>query len=213
MTLEASAVEALFTKPDGSYEFARWGRPIAPVAFGIDDDSLTALKDGIAQTVAITGGTLAETDPELGANFMWFFCSSWDELLAVPNLEKLLPNLEALVGKLTASRANQYRSFSFENDGAIQLCVVLLRMDTQMADLPIQTLATGQTLRSLLLWSETAFKDSSPIGVLDNGICIVKPEYAALVRAAYHEMMPPSTEDPVHALRLSARAGQLLKDD
>ncbi len=54
----------LFTDPDGSYRFARWGRPVVPVVFGVDDDTLTHLKDAIARTVAITGGRLEETDPE-----------------------------------------------------------------------------------------------------------------------------------------------------
>ena len=28
-------VEALFTRADGAYLFARWGRPIVPVVFGV----------------------------------------------------------------------------------------------------------------------------------------------------------------------------------
>ena len=70
----------LFTASDTTYRFARWGRPIAPVVFGVGDESLPHLKDAISMTVGITGGPLAETDPELGANFMWFFCREWDEL-------------------------------------------------------------------------------------------------------------------------------------
>jgi len=30
-------IEALFTRADGSYLFARWGRRIVPVAFGTDE--------------------------------------------------------------------------------------------------------------------------------------------------------------------------------
>lgn len=33
-------VEQLFTRADGAYVFARWGRPIVPVIFGVDDASL-----------------------------------------------------------------------------------------------------------------------------------------------------------------------------
>ena len=35
-------VEALFTRGDGSYLFARWGRPIVPVVFGVAEESLMA---------------------------------------------------------------------------------------------------------------------------------------------------------------------------
>jgi len=64
MQIDAPFVENLFAHSDG-YRFARWGRPIAPVVFGVDDATLNVMKDAIAQTVAVTGGALAETDPEL----------------------------------------------------------------------------------------------------------------------------------------------------
>lgn len=203
----------LFRNATGDYRFARWGRAIVPVVFGVDDTTLTHLKDGIAQTVAITGGTLDETDPELGANFMWFFCSGWDELLAVPNLERLFPDFAAIIATLKQQNANQYRSFSFDKDGAIKLVIVLLRMDASLSAMPIQTLATSETLQSLLVWGEGAFATTSPIATIkENGLCIVKPEFAALVRAAYDPLMPASADDASHALRLGARAQVLLKD-
>ena len=40
----AEAVEQLFKRKDGSYKFARWGRPIAPVVFGVDDTTLGYLR-------------------------------------------------------------------------------------------------------------------------------------------------------------------------
>jgi hypothetical protein len=30
-------IAALFTRESGDYLFARWGRPIVPVVFGVDD--------------------------------------------------------------------------------------------------------------------------------------------------------------------------------
>ncbi len=36
MTMTAEQIEILFTRRDGQFSFARWGRPIAPVAFGIE---------------------------------------------------------------------------------------------------------------------------------------------------------------------------------
>lgn len=211
--LSVDGVERLFTRHNGEYKFARWGRPIAPVVFGVDDETLTHLKSAIAQTVAVTGGTLAETDPELGANFMWFFCTEWDELAQVPDLEKLVPNLHDLVGNLSRKDANEHRMFIFDADGAIKMCLLFLRMKGETADVPVQILGTGETLQSLLLWSEDAFSAQSPIAVIkENGICIVKPNFASLVRAAYDPIMPSSATDVSHALRLHPRVEKLYRD-
>jgi len=210
--MDAEQVSALFTRADGSYHFARWGRPIVPVVFGVDDETLTHLKDAIAQTVAVTGGVLAETDPELGANFMWFFCTNWDELRAVPNLEKLFSGFDSTIDRLQKNGANQYRRFIYDDAGGIQLCVVLLRMEGVLAEMSIQTLATSETLQSLLVWGESAFADESPIAVVPtNGICVVKPQFATIVRAAYAETMPVAASEASHALRLAARATVLME--
>jgi hypothetical protein len=211
--LSVDAVTDLFTRKDGGYKFARWGRPIAPVVFGVDDETLLHLKDAIAQTVAITGGTLAETDPELGANFMWFFCTEWDEVASVPDLEKLVPNLQDLVDSLNQKEVNEHRMFIYDSDGAIKMCLLFLRMKGEVANIPVRTLATGETLQSLLVWGEEAFKSESPIAVIkENGICIVKPNYAALVRAAYDPTLPVSAVDISHAMRLHPRVEKLYQD-
>ena len=207
------AIEQLFKRKDGSYKFARWGRPIAPVVFGVDDDTLGYLKDAIAQTVAVTGGTLAETDPELGANFMWFFCTEWDEVASVPDLDKLVPDLENLIVSLKQKDVSEHRMFIFDNDGTIKMCLLFLRMKGDISDIPVQVLATGETLQSLLVWAEDAFSSQSPIAVVkENGICIVKPDFAALVRAAYDPLMPSSAIDASHALRLHPRVEKLYRD-
>lgn len=207
------AIEKLFTRKDGSYGFARWGRQIAPVVFGVDDDTLGYLKEAIAQTVAVTGGTLAETDPELGANFMWFFCTEWDEVAVVPDLGKLVPDLPALVDRLKQKNVNEHRMFIFDKDGSIKMCLLFLRMKGAIADMTVQALGTGETLQSLLTWGEEAFSNQSPIAVLkENGICIVKPEFASLVRGAYDPVMPPVATDASHALRLHPRADKLYRD-
>jgi hypothetical protein len=203
----------LFTAPDQTYHFARWGRPLAPVVFGVGDESLPHLKEAIAMTVGITGAPLAETDPELGANFMWFFCREWDEMFEVPNLDKLMPNFERTIAALKDQNASRYRTFGFDKDGAVQLCVVLIRVDAATEALSLQTLGTSETLQSLLTFSENAFDTESPIATIKaNNLCIVKPEYAAVVRAAYDPALPSASEDPAHALRVSARAMKLLAD-
>jgi len=203
----------LFTSPDQRYHFARWGRPIAPVVFGVGDENLPHLKDAIAMTVGISGGMLVDTDPELGANFMWFFCRDWDEMLVIPDLDKLIPNFVNLITELQEKNATRYRSFGFEKNGAIQLCVVLIRVDAATERMSLQTLGTSETFQSLLTFGENAFDVHSPIATIKvNNLCIVKPEYAAVVRAAYDPALPAASIDPAHALRLSARAMKLLAD-
>jgi hypothetical protein len=203
----------LFTSPDQRYHFARWGRPIAPVVFGVGDENLPHLKDAIAMTVGISGGMLVDTDPELGANFMWFFCRDWDEMLVIPDLDKLIPNFVNLITELQEKNATRYRSFGFEKNGAIQLCVVLIRVDAATERMSLQTLGTSETFQSLLTFGENAFDVHSPIATIKvNNLCIVKPEYAAVVRAAYDPALPAASNDPAHALRVSARAMKLLAD-
>jgi len=212
-SLGADRVEALFRADDGSYRFSRWGRPIAPVVFGVDDETLGHLKDAMALVVGIANMTFVETDPELGANLMMFFCQDWDELDMVPNLDQLLPDFDILKNSLKRTGATQYRTFSFDENGAIKVCIVLLRYDDYMAETPIQTLGVGQMTQCILLWGDHAFDEDSPIAIIpQNGLCIVKPAYAAVIHAAYDPAMPPSATDPSHAMRLAARASQLLQD-
>ncbi len=45
--MKAVEIETLFTRGDGSFAFARWGRAICPVVFGVDDATL-AKADAIA---------------------------------------------------------------------------------------------------------------------------------------------------------------------
>ena len=56
----------------GSIFFARWGRPIAPVVFGVEDETLVTLKTAIQSMVVLANHELVETDPELGSNAMFF---------------------------------------------------------------------------------------------------------------------------------------------
>ena len=89
-------VEALFTRSSGEYLFARWGRPIAPVVFGVEEATLQVVKGALEAVVALAGHQLAETDPELGSNLMVFFFREWKELTEVPHMEQLVPDLGPL---------------------------------------------------------------------------------------------------------------------
>jgi hypothetical protein len=202
-------IEAMFTRADGTYAFARWGRPIAPVVFGVDDVTLGVIKGAVEAVTRLAGHDLAETDPELGANLMMFFVRDWAELGEVPGLDRLIPDLGPLLARLQAGDANQYRIFRFDAAGAIRAVFVFLRMDAALADMPAQTLALGQVVQAALLWSETAFRTRSPLAVIpDSGTVILRPDIAGLIRAAYDPVMPAAARDASHALRLAARMGR-----
>ena len=208
MGVTPDQVEACFTRSDGSYFFARWGRPIASIVFGVQDQTLNVVKDAIEAIVALAGHDMAETDPDIGANLMVFFLRDWQELAAVPKLDQLLPELPDLLSRLTATKANQYRLFRFDARGGIRACFVFLRMDAEMQNQPADILALGQMVNAILCWGEAAFASSSPLARLpDGGAVVLKPDIASLIRAAYDPAMPVAATDRGHALRLFARIG------
>lgn len=208
MKMEPEQVAALFTRADDTYLCARWGRPIVPVVFGVDDATLAVFKGAIEAVVTLAGHQMDETDMELGANLMVFFCRDWDEMPEVPHLDKLVPDLGPLVVKLKAADANQYRIFRFDEDGAIRAAFVFLRMDANLEQVSADTLALSQAVQTILLWSDMAFREGSPLAVV-NDQTVLRPEIAAVIRAAYDPVMPVVAHDPAHALRLSARMGAL----
>lgn len=200
------AVEALFTRNDGSYAFARWGRPIAPIVFGVQDQTLSTVKGAIEAVATLAGAQMAETDPELGSNLMFFFFREWDELLGVPDLDRLIPDLKALVGRLSAADAAQYRAFRFDDAGAIQAAFVFVRMSGEMAKQSADAVALAQAVQVILMWGDRAFAETSPLAILpDSGATVLRPEIAAVIAAAYDRMMPAFADDASHALRLFAR--------
>lgn len=204
--ISSEDVEALFTRADGSYLFARWGRPIVPVVFGTDDRTLEIVKGAVEAVVMMAGHQMAETDPELGSNCMFFFFRDWDELTEVPDLDKLVPDLAPLVTRLKAAEANQYRVFRFDDQGAIKAAFVFLRMDKELGAQPAADLALGQVVQVMLLWSEQAFAEVSPLAIA-GGRTVLRPEIGAVIRAGYDPVMPAVAQDPSHALRLAARVG------
>jgi len=207
--LTADEIARLFTRSDGQYLFARWGRPIAPVVFGVEDTTVSILKGAIEAVVALADHKMAETDPELGANLMVFFIRDWAELTATPNLDRLIPDLAETVARLEQADANQYRAFRFDEAGAIKAAFVFLRMDKILSRTRAETIALSQVVQTILLWSDTAFLGTSPLAILkEGGAPILKPQIGDLIRAAYDPVMPASATDPSHALRLSARVGQ-----
>ena len=182
-------IAALFTRGDGSYLCARWGRPVAPVIFGLADESLDVFRAAIRAGFAHAGHPVAETDPEMGANLMLFFVRDWPELSGVPDLDRLTGS-PGLPERLQAEGADQYRLFRFDGDGGIRACLVFLRMGGALADSHPAALAEAVVRRSTLSFA---------------GEVAAGPELAALIRGAYDPVRPVAATDSAHALRLAAR--------
>jgi len=187
--MDAAAVERMFTRPDGDFLCARWGRPVAPVVFGLAEDSLDIFRAAIRAGYAHAGHPVVDTDPEMGANLMLFFVRSWDELTGVPDLDRLtgLPDLPARLGR---EGADQYRLFRFDEAGGIRACLVFLNMGGALAEAHPAALAERVMMQSALTFGG----DITP-----------SPELAALIRAAYDPVLPVAATQPAHALRLAAR--------
>ncbi len=199
-------VQAHFTGIDDNYRFARWRRAIVPVVFGVDDATLTVVKGAIQAVVKLAGHHISDPDPEMGANLMVFFLADWDELSEVPDLQGLVPELPALLGRLKSKDANQYRLFRFESDGSIRAVFVFLRMQGALAEMDAADLALAQAVQIVLAWGQGAFSERSPLATVDSK-GVIRPEIASLIRAAYDPILPVAAADPSHALRLFARLG------
>lgn len=184
----AERIATLFTR-DGQYLCARWGRPVAPVIFGLADETLDIFRRVTGAALAHAGIPQAETDPEMGANMLGFFVRDWGELTDIPDLDWLTGQAD-LSARLKSAAADQYRIFRFDADGGIRACITLVNMGGALAGAHPAQLAEALVMRALLTFA----RDVTP-----------SPELAALIRAAYQPAMPLVVRDPSHALRLAAR--------
>ena len=199
--MTADEIAGLFTT-DGRYRFARWGRAVAPVVFGVEDDTLALIRGAIEQVLAVAGLPMAARDPELGANAMLFFFREWEELLAVPDLE-------ALVARLGAREAARYRLFRFDEAGAIRACFSFVRMGGALAEAPADVLAMQEALGLVLTWAPGALERApaamAPLQRDEDGRLGLSAPAARLLAAAHDPALPAVADDPSHALRLWAR--------
>jgi hypothetical protein len=175
------------------------------VVFGVEEATLRTVKGAIEAVVTLAGHRMAETDPELGANFMLFFLRDWAELVDVRDLDRLIPELADLVPRLEAADANQYRVFRFDANGGIKACFAFVRMDAELDAVPVEVLALSQAVQAILLWSDTAFTGRSALVRTEEGVTILRPMVAAVIRAAYDPVLPVIAREPAHALRILAR--------
>ena len=186
--MTAGEIEALFQRGDG-YFCARWGRPVAPVVFGLADESLAIFRNAISAVLRDIRHPLVETDPEMGANLMVFFLRDWAELREVPGLDDLTGQPD-LVDRLEAQAADQYRMFRFDPNGSIRACLVFIRMSGRLAEAHPGVLAETIAVNAMLTFAREVAPDS---------------QIAELLRVAYDAALPVVAEDPSHALRLAAR--------
>lgn len=186
--MNSEEIAALFTR-DGRYFCARWGRPIAPVVFGLADESLAIFHSAVSAVLRDIRHPMMETDSEMGANFMVFFVRDWAELDGIPDLADLTGQ-DDLSTRLAGQQADEYRMFRFDKDGSIRACLTFLNMSGKLAEFHPAALAEATVVRSLLTFA-----------------CEVTPtpDLAAMLRAAYDPIMPVVAHDASHALRLGAR--------
>lgn len=202
-------IKALFTHTDGSYHFARWGRPIVPVVFGVEDATLSVLKGAIEAVVTLAGHKMAETDGELGANLMVFFLRDWAELPGVPGLDGIVPDLGPLCHRLGTQGASHYRLFRFDANGSIRAAFIFLCIRGELAEVPAEYLALSEAARMICLWSDSAFAQRAILTV-DAGKVVLSPQIAAVIRAVYDPILPVSSTDAAHALRVFGRVSLAL---
>ncbi len=191
----------------GQFLFARWAKPIAPAIFGVDEESAATMRQGFERAAKTAGLELADEDPEIGANVLVFFCERWPDLAKVPHLDRLIPDLSKLLTLLAVTDANQYRVFQFSETEGVKLAVVMLRVDADLASLPPPALALGQATQTLLVWSDAAFEDDSPVTVGRHGRGLLKRWHQRLIEAAYGADVPVFSRDPALAETLAARMG------
>lgn len=204
-TRTPETLAATFTQADGRYAFARWGRPVAPIVLGVEDETLTVFKGALQLVFGEAGHELAESDPEIGANLMVFFLRDWSELAEVAGLEVLIPELSALLPRLAQANARHYRLFRHDGEGAIRAAFLFIRMDEQLAQMPAEALALNEAVHAALIWGEGALNPAQVLATGQEGRFAIRAEIAALLKAAYDPVMPAVAGDASHALRLWAR--------
>lgn len=189
MGMTPEAIAALFTRADGTFLCARWGRPVAPVVFGLSDESLCIFRGAIRAGFAHAGHPVADTDAQMGANLMLFCVRDWAELAGLPDLDRLTGRPD-LPDRLLRTGADQYRLFRFDADGGIRACLGFLRLSGALSGAHPAQLAETTVMRCALSFAA----EIAP-----------SPAMAALIRAAYAPVLPVAATDPSHALRLAAR--------
>ncbi len=175
--------------------FARWARPIAPRVYGVESQGADTLMTGFRRAAEAANAPYAVEDEKFGANVLVFVCSEWLELKATPKLEQLVPQLDHLIGHLRISDESTWRMVGFDETGAIDFAVVLIRVDDVIGGLSGETVALEQAVRIMLHWSDDAFASEKPLKVTESGRASLKPFTEAVLASAYDEGSPIASDD------------------
>lgn len=201
----------------GTFKFARWGCPIAPAVIGLDEGGGRLFGEAIRLVAGIANQEIEDIDPEMGANFLVYVMQDWAHAARAPNLPNFLPDLPALIERLSAADANRYRVFAFDDQGAIRAAITLLRYDDQMRAAPVDYIALTEAALGMLVYDEVGVAEDRPVVMarIDEGEprAILSPWHAQLLRAAYDPRIPAGSKDPALALRLAARIAVAAEDD
>lgn len=196
-------IAPLFTRPDGSFHFARWARPVAPMVYGVAAETLPLMKGGVRLIADLIGQPWAETDAEAGFNNLLICVAEWWELAGETELERILPEIGTLAAQLAEDEAEQYRLFRFDPEGGIRHCLTLMRISGALARMPADLIALGHAVATALDWAPGALAG----GIMRSGAegAELRPDLIALMKAAYDPALPAVATDPAFAYRLSAR--------
>ncbi len=117
-----------------------------------------------------------------------------------------MPDLPALLIRLRAAQANQYRIFRFDPAGAIRAAFVFVVMDAHLSAVPADVLALSQAVQTISCGRTRRSPATSPLMQV-KGQVMLRPDIGAVIRAVYDPVLPAVATDPSHALRLLARVG------
>ena len=216
MSDNTSRIQALFG--GDAFKFARWGGPICPVVVGLDDKGARLFEEAIGAVADLAGARMEEIDPEMGANMFIYVMSDWASAALAPNLGSFIPDLPALVARLTEANANRYRVFAFDDQGAIRASITMLRYDEQMQEAPVDYIALTEAMLAMLVFDERGVAEDRPVVMAkfeddEEARAILNPWHGRLLRAAYDPTIPAGSKDPALAMRLAARVGEDELDD
>jgi hypothetical protein len=100
------------------------------------------------------------------------------------------------------------RSFSIERSHSDSGMSAVFEQYAGMV--PAEVLALNQAVQVILLWSDRAFGEMSPLAAGPGGEVMLRPEIAALIRAGYDPVLPAMAMDATHGLRLAARIARVV---
>lgn len=210
MTKDITRIQALFG--GDAFKFARWGGAICPIVVGLDEKGARLFEEAISAVADLAGAKMEEIDPEMGANMFIYVLSDWSNAALAPNLGNFIPDLPALVERLTEANANRYRVFAFDDQGAIRASITMLRYDEQMQEAPVDYIALTEAMLAMLVFDERGVSEDRPVVMAkfeddDEARAILNPWHGRLLKAAYDPTIPAGSKDPALAMRLAARIG------